>query len=264
MICLSLAPTIVNVTIETSSNSTIAGDCFNLTCFASVFPNNLISEPVLSWNGPGEHANNVEVLAGMSSVTLSFSPLRTSNGGVYVCSVSLIIQDAGVNLTTARTTAITVQSKCMQYLTMCAIILILISFVSVPQSYLNITGHPRDTNFFVGIDLTLSCNIELNSAIDSPVRVQSDWQKNGTIIELERSGRIALTNATIVSQRFYMSTLRFNPMDDIDADLYLCTVTVSPIDETYVSESSTSVVRNIRDILGKLICMQYLLFIQYD
>ena len=107
----SSAPRIQSVAIETSSNSIIAGDSVNLTCSVTVLPSNLLTEPTIVWSGPGIREDNVDILADDSDAILSFSPLRTSNGGTYICDVSLDILGVETNLTTTRMIDITVQSK---------------------------------------------------------------------------------------------------------------------------------------------------------
>lgn len=98
----------------------------------------------------------------------------------------------------------------------------------------------------------LSCNIELHSAVDSPIIVQSIWQKNKTQIGKGSNDRITVTNASIsVPPYNYQTTLHFNPMDIEDADSYICTVTVTPQNETYITGTTVFVVRNITTIASE-------------
>lgn len=123
---------------------------------------------------------------------------------------------------------------------------------SVPSPSLNIIGSPRDMEFFQGLDLTLTCTIEVNPAVDSSVKVQSSWQRNETDLNNSNS-RITISNATIVMlPSNYQATLRFNPMDLDDADIYYCTVDVMPQNETFIIGTTTSAVRNITDISSEL------------
>ena len=98
------------VSISASSDLTTAGDLFNLTCSAVIL-NNLISNPILIWSGPGVNQINVQSSSEALNLTLSFSPLHTSHGGVYICRVRLLIPEAGVDVSETQTTIINVQSK---------------------------------------------------------------------------------------------------------------------------------------------------------
>lgn len=42
---------------------------------------------------------NVQLLSGMSNLSLSFSLLYTSQGGVYTCETTLSIPEAGISIT---------------------------------------------------------------------------------------------------------------------------------------------------------------------
>ena len=121
---------------------------------------------------------------------------------------------------------------------------------------MTITGSPRDTDFFQGLDITFTCSIELSSAVDSPIMLQSSWQKNDTILESSTDDRITVTNATVVTRpTVYQITIRFNPLDLDDADTYTCAVTVTPQNETFITGISESATRNITDISSKILCI---------
>ena len=123
---------------------------------------------------------------------------------------------------------------------------------SVPPPILTITGSPRDADFFQGLDITFACNIELGSAVDSPIMVQSIWWKNDTVLESGDDDRITVTNATVVMPpSVYQTTVRFNPMDFDDADTYTCAVSVMPLNDTFIAGISESTSRNITNISSK-------------
>ena len=126
---------------------------------------------------------------------------------------------------------------------------------TVPPPSLTITGSPRDTDFFQGLDLTLKCNIILHSAVDSPVALDSYWERNGTELTNSRAGRIIVTDvaaSTVPSN--YESILRFNPMDVNDTNTYSCTVTIRAQNETFITGTSGSTAINISDVSGENSC----------
>ena len=117
---------------------------------------------------------------------------------------------------------------------------------------MTITGSPRDTDFFQGLDITFACNIELSTSVDSPVVVQSIWWKNEKILERSSNDRITVNNAIeVMLPSVYQTSVRFNPMDFDDADTYTCAVTVIPLNDTFIAGISESTPRNITDILSK-------------
>ena len=97
-----------------SSGVSIAGLSHDLVCSASVVQN-LITGPILTWEGPGVGQDAVE-LSGRAMDTstylsLTFSPLRTSHGGVYTCTARLNISEAGVDVTGTSSWSTIIQSN---------------------------------------------------------------------------------------------------------------------------------------------------------
>ena len=135
---------------------------------------------------------------------------------------------------------------------------------SVPPPIVTISGSPRDTDLFQGLDVTFTCDIELSPAVDSPVVVQGNWRKNATIIEDSSDGQITVANATVLMPpTSYQTIIRFNPMDFDDADTYFCSVTVIPQNETFIAGTSMSTIRNVTDISSETLCLVYI-FVSYN
>ena len=109
------APT---VSITASSNSSIAGNTYSLTCLAATMPYNISFDSVLVWSGPGLDQSNVEVSHNGSALVLTFSPLHTSHGGAYTCQASLNVSEVvdTFSLISGITENVTVQSKLELYL----------------------------------------------------------------------------------------------------------------------------------------------------
>ena len=118
---------------------------------------------------------------------------------------------------------------------------------------MTITGSPRDTDLFQGLDVTFACNIELSSAVDSPIMLQSSWQRNETILESSSDDHITVTNTTaVMSPTVYQTTVRFNPLNLDDADTYTCAVTITPQNETFIAGISEFTTRSITGISSKI------------
>ena len=108
-----------------------------------------------------------------------------------------------------------------------------------------ISGSPRNTSFFQGLDLTFTCSISLGDVVDTPVTVRGIWNRDGTkLMDGEESGRITIVNPPMSSPP-YDITLRFNPVSVTDAGTYECDVTVTPQDTAFISTATTSNLRAI-------------------
>ena len=99
--------------IPTTPVSIMAGSLATLTCLATV-DEYLQTVPTLSWLFFSSH---IDLTVGMnmtsgatSSLDLSFNPLRTSHGGVYVCQATVNIAGNSTRSQVANKT-VTVQSK---------------------------------------------------------------------------------------------------------------------------------------------------------
>ena len=110
-----------------------------------------------------------------------------------------------------------------------------------------ISGSPRNKDFFQGLDLTLTCSIILDVAVNTSVTVQGMWNRNGTeLVDGTDSGRITVDNPAMTTPP-YGTTVRFNPLNnDMDAGLYECMTMVDPMDDTYVTGNTATTQRNIR------------------
>ena len=118
-------------------------------------------------------------------------------------------------------------------------------FPSVPPPILTITGSPRNTSFFQGLDLTFTCTITLDEVVDSPVTVRGSWNRNGTIVmDGADDGRITINNP-LMSAAPYQTTLRFNLLKISDAGTYKCVVTVTPQNTTFLATATASISRTI-------------------
>lgn len=85
-----------------------AGEPFNLTCLVLI-PHELFQGPILRWSGPG--ANQNTSLLDKSPHILIFDRIHTSHAGVYKCSASFSIPEAGINFTGMGMTEVNIQSK---------------------------------------------------------------------------------------------------------------------------------------------------------
>ena len=105
------------------------------------------------------------------------------------------------------------------------------------------TGSPLNEGFFVGLDLTFTCSITLDSAVNTPVAVQGTWNRNGT--NLTDDGNRITVMSVPMSMPPYTTIVRLNPLIVNDTGTYTCVVTVTPENDTYVTGTTYAVSRNI-------------------
>ena len=122
----------------------------------------------------------------------------------------------------------------------------------VPAPILSISESPINLDFFQGLDVTFTCNIVLNSAVNSPITILARWNRNGTDLGTNVNKRISVTNASIAaSTSTYNTTLRFNPLDLQDVGTYTCEVTVLAEDAAFIFGITAYSMRNIRHIYSE-------------
>ena len=94
--------------VEDDNVTGTAGEPLTLTCGDS-YPANLVGAPDVQWL----HSNGT-VLS--NTDTLTFDPLRTSDGGQYTCTVNISVPQLGiVGLEGMGRTDLTVQSECIMF-----------------------------------------------------------------------------------------------------------------------------------------------------
>ena len=74
---------------------------------------------------------------------------------------------------------------------------------------------------YAGTNFNLTCTIELNTAVDTPVVVNSTWHGP---VEIPTGTRVTASESTGTGIRYLM----FRPLNTSDSGNYTCEVTVSP------------------------------------
>ena len=103
------------VTISVSGDS-VAGSSLSLLCTATP-PIPLVTPPTVSWIQQ-DLADYVTPVPSdpSASVNLTFNPLRTSRGGVYMCVADYNIPDADLSdLSNTASTIVSVQSRSLSH-----------------------------------------------------------------------------------------------------------------------------------------------------
>ena len=80
-----------------------------------VVPHELINDPVLTWSGPGVDQTSAQLSREALNLSLSFSPLLTSQAGIYVCTARLAIPEAGINVMATQEITVYARSKLNEF-----------------------------------------------------------------------------------------------------------------------------------------------------
>ena len=95
-------------------------------------------------------------------------------------------------------------------------------------------------SFFQGLDLTFTCSITLDEAVDTPVTVQGSWRRNGTELADGDDNERIIVSSPPMDAPPYQTTVRFNLLSVSDAGMYECTATVTPQNTLFITGTNSS------------------------
>ena len=208
--------------IETTPESLVAGSQATLTCLATV-DEYLQTVPTLTWQFPAD-SSHIDLSLGMqstsgatSSLDLSFNPLHTSHGGVYVCQATVNISRISTRSQTASET-VTVQSKSL--FNSRVVVCFTPSYLAVPIPQVSILDHVTPYN---GTNFTLTGVVQLSDYVDTDVTVLGVWSSNSNPQE---------TSLLQSTESPYPTDLIFQPLTTNSTGEYTLTVTVRASDDS--------------------------------
>ena len=108
--------------------------------------------------------------------------------------------------------------------------MIIVHSVSSPSPNVTITGSPINSHYFSGLQLNLTCHIQVQMPMEYGVSVSSQWSKSGSV--LTSNSRVSVDDGTVAAgPLLYRSSLVFTSLDGTRGDNgdYTCSVTVRPI-----------------------------------
>ena len=97
--------------------------------------------------------------------------------------------------------------------------------LSVPINA-TISHRPPADVLSAGINLTLICTIQLNTAVDTNVMVNASWT-GPAVFASNSQGRISVTSPT-GSVPLYETRVFFSPLNSTDSGTYVCQADVRP------------------------------------
>ena len=110
----------------------------------------------------------------------------------------------------------------------------------VPSPSVTLSRDPESGILRHGDNLTLTCTIQLDGAIDTGVVVTVVW-----------TGNISPDNLTMNSDTVYESTVTFSSLDTSNSGDYTCTATVSPVPSSEFITESEGGTDTLNIIVGK-------------
>ena len=104
---------------------------------------------------------------------------------------------------------------------------------AVPPPSVSVTNTSRT---YAGTNFNLTCTIELITAVDTPVVINSTW--HGPVV-IPAGTRVVASEPTGTGAR-YQTILMFHPLNTGHRGNYTCEVTVSPSPESQFINGSTA------------------------
>ena len=89
---------------------------------------------------------------------------------------------------------------------------------------MDIKGYPIDSDFFTGLQLNLTCTIQVSLEISLPMTVFTEWSKSG--FPISSNSRITVEELPVkVGPQLYHTSVLFNSLDQTrDEGEYMCAV----------------------------------------
>ena len=104
---------------------------------------------------------------------------------------------------------------------------------AVPPPSVSVTNSSEN---YAGTNFNFTCTIQLITAVDTPVVINSTWHGP---LGLPTGTRVVASAPTGIGAR-YQTILMFRPLNTSDSGNYTCEVTVSPSPESQFISGSTA------------------------
>ena len=115
----------------------------------------------------------------------------------------------------------------------------------------------RENDFLAGSELTITCIITVDYAVDTPFIVNTTWtMSNGRVhnILTNTTGRIIVLNPFKTSFNTYSTQVIFSTLSSsMDSGIYTCNVSIISVGGyDYVSNADTDAISTNLTVIGKL------------
>ena len=220
-----------------SDNTSTAGQMHSLTCIATT-KDFVVNLPILEWIQPtmdvgADIALNEQINGTVSANrSLTFNPLKTSNGGRYTCRARIDISLVGImNRSDSSTVDVRVKStlRLANHLSL-PYLAIIIFCHAVPTSQVSVRDN--DIASYNGTVFRLTAVIHLDlTVVNTDITIKWIWSYHGRVLETK------LTTSPSPQQ----TTTELSPLMTNSSGQYLQNLTVIPVDSyEYVVENNDS------------------------
>ena len=250
------------VRVESDGDST-AGEGFSLQCTVEteegVRPENIS----IQWTGPdgGQISSGDNIVIGelttdgtVTTGSLQFSPLRTSDRGQYTCTGRVAASTVEVDVSNSDSIVVNVTSTFSPVLcsvihvhvhvcmcTTCLHVIIISLCPSVPAPAVSVSLNTNGP-VYQGTVLVLSCTATVNSAVNTGFTVDITLTSEPDTL----SGRYVSITETSDSELEFTRAVEFRPVNTTDSATYTCTASIAPTasdsDSVLASTSNTDTV----------------------
>ena len=250
------------VRVESDGDST-AGEDFSLQCTVETVEGVRPENISIQWTGPdgGQISSGGNIVIGnlttdgtVTTGSLQFSPLRTSDRGQYTCTGRVVASTVEVDVNNSDSIVVNVTSTfspvlcsgihvhvhvCMY--TTCLHVIIISLCPSVPAPAVSVSLNTNGP-VYQGTVLVLSCTATVNSTVNTNFTVDITLTSEPDTL----NGRYVNITNTSDSVLEFSRVVEFRPVNTTDSATYTCTASIAPTasdsDSVLASTSNTDTV----------------------
>ncbi|XP_064386526.1 sushi, von Willebrand factor type A, EGF and pentraxin domain-containing protein 1-like isoform X2 [Halichondria panicea] len=164
----------ITINIRTSSPSLIIGEPYNVTCTVSKLPG-LTRTPTAQWVNVTMETEQIGMPT-LNKAVLIFSPLRSSDAGIYYCLGNLNTTIHSQPLSNSSNFTLIAQ---------------------IPTPTVNISRYPSSSALFANhSEVTFTCQVSIHEDIDTPVNLSLTWTREVYSDEDNTTTEVIIMNST--------------------------------------------------------------------
>ena len=112
-----------------------------------------------------------------------------------------------------------------------------ISSVPPPAVSVSLNTDDDDGSVYQGTELVITCNVTVNSAVDTEFNVTIEWSSDPAEV---MNGSYLTISGTSGSGHEYNSTVTISPVNTTDSATYTCTTSITTPDTDYIIPSDVA------------------------
>ena len=248
------------VRVESDGDST-AGENFSLQCTVETVEGVRPEDISIQWTGPdgGQISSGDNIVIGelttdgtVTTGSLQFSPLRTSDRGQYTCTGRVAASSVVVDVSNSDSIVVNVTSTFSPVLcsgihvhvcmcTTCLHVIIISLYPSVPAPVVSVSLNTNGP-VYQGTVLVLSCTATVDSAVNTNFTVDITLTSEPDTL----NGTYVTITETSDSELEFSRVVEFRPVNTTDSATYTCTASIAPTasdsDSVLASTSNTDTV----------------------